>query len=66
MSIFTWWRDLHHGLKRLDELKAVEREKIVQLQNCDNPEAASICLNEITINVKRGDTDKTRKNGGVV
>lgn len=67
MNVFRWWRELRDANKKADELKVVERQKIQQLQDaiesgeCHDLDAATMCIESITINVKSGATDKARK-----
>jgi hypothetical protein len=62
VNILTWWKELREGLEKCSELKAVEHRKIKELAEADNLDAATMCLDSITANVKR-DTDKAKKKG---
>lgn len=63
--IFSWWNRLRNGMKEATRLKSVERALIAEFHADINngtcvPEAASECLDAITINVKKG-TEKVKK-----
>ncbi len=64
--ILKWWHDLRKGLQEAQRLKLVEQQAIQELQEdimsgrC-YPQVACESLDQITINVKKKDTDKLKE-----
>lgn len=71
MSVLTWWRDLRNGLKRVEELKVIESAKIAELHSaiekgeCADLDAATLCIESITLDLKKRGMDKIAKKEGI-
>lgn len=66
LSPLGFWRKLKEGMREATRLKGVEQALIADFHaNIENgnclPNEASECLDAITINVKRKETDKVKR-----